>query len=68
MHHNCRHCHVCGSPLEKCLDGEEWCPVCQAYRRYKSHGWGWKGDGDWECPQLPAPLAIAAQPTQAGVL
>lgn len=45
----CRHCglcHKCGSPLEQCLDGEEWCRVCRRYRRYRSHGWnaGHKGD------------------------
>lgn len=35
----CFHCHECGHPLKKVLDGEEWCPVCQSYRRYRSHGW-----------------------------
>jgi uncharacterized Zn finger protein (UPF0148 family) len=32
-------CHECGDILVKCLDGEEWCPRCQRYRRYPSHGW-----------------------------
>ena len=36
---NCGHCHKCGSVISSVLDGEEWCGYCQAYRRYKSHGW-----------------------------
>jgi len=35
----CGKCHECGTPLVLVLDGEEWCPKCQAYRRYRSHGW-----------------------------
>lgn len=35
----CGHCHTCGTKLREVLDGEEWCPVCQTYRRYRSHGW-----------------------------
>lgn len=35
----CGHCHTCGGVLRKVLDGEEWCDVCRAYRRYRSHGW-----------------------------
>lgn len=46
---NCKHCHSCGTKLRIVLDGEEWCDVCQTYRRYKSHGWGSAGDGNWEC-------------------
>jgi len=37
---NCGHCHTCGGPLRKVLDGEEWCDNCETYRRYVSHGWG----------------------------
>ncbi len=37
---HCGHCHTCGSTLKRVLDGEEWCPTCNAYRRYRSHGWG----------------------------
>jgi len=46
----CGRCHTCGTPLKKVLDGEEWCPTCQAYRRYASHGWNARGDGELECP------------------
>ena len=35
----CGRCHECGAYLRSVLDGEEWCAVCQAYRRYESHGW-----------------------------
>ncbi len=47
---NCGHCHECGVELKKRLDGEEWCPSCQQYCRYKSHGWGHSGEGEWDCP------------------
>ncbi len=36
---HCGKCHTCGTPLRQVLDGEEWCPTCRAYRRYRSHGW-----------------------------
>ena len=36
---NCGKCHTCGGELRQVLDGEEWCPVCQTYRRYIKHGW-----------------------------
>lgn len=35
---HCGHCHSCGGPLRRVLDGEEWCDACGAYRRYLSHG------------------------------
>ena len=41
MTRNCGHCHECGTPLRRCLDGEQWCETCRAYRRYRSHGWAW---------------------------
>jgi ribosome modulation factor len=47
----CGHCHECGCPLVRVLDGEEWCGVCDEYKRYKSHGWGSSGEGDVECPE-----------------
>lgn len=52
MHRNCGLCHTCGEPLKLCLDGEEWCERCQAYRRYPSHGWsrGVFSDSDTRCP------------------
>ena len=37
-----RNCHECGTKLRECLDGEQWCPKCQQYRRYASHGWARK--------------------------
>ncbi len=36
---SCGRCHACGTILRSVLDGEEWCPICQTYRRYVSHGW-----------------------------
>jgi hypothetical protein len=47
---NCGHCHTCGTPLRTVLDGEEWCPTCQQYRRYAAHGWA--GTTDPECPAV----------------
>ncbi len=35
---NCKKCHTCGTELRIVLDGEEWCPKCKTYRRYRSHG------------------------------
>jgi len=35
----CGRCHTCGAELGQVLDGEEWCPRCGAYRRYRDHGW-----------------------------
>jgi NADH pyrophosphatase NudC (nudix superfamily) len=46
---HCGHCHTCASELRQVLDGEEWCPKCGTYRRYKSHGWGEQGEGEWYC-------------------
>jgi len=53
MRHNqyCGHCHECGTELKKVLDGEEWCPGCDEYKRYRSHGWYAKGQN--ECPEPP---------------
>lgn len=46
---NCGLCHTCGTPIKIVLDGEEWCPKCDAYQRPRVHGWVW-GD-DWSlCP------------------
>ena len=55
----CGKCHDCGASLRSVLDGEEWCDTCQAYRRYRSHGWGSGGD-DSPCPSiLSAKFAVA---------
>ena len=48
---HCGHCHECGTELKKVLDGEEWCPACGEYKRYRSHGWYTKGDTN--CPTEP---------------
>lgn len=51
---HCGHCHACGAPLKRVLDGEEWCTSCGAYRRYRSHGWAqgaWGVEGGEMCPQ-----------------
>lgn len=39
MNQNCGKCHTCGTDLKHVLDGEEYCPICETYRRYQSHGW-----------------------------
>jgi len=54
----CGRCHDCGTKLRRCLDGEEWCPFCVRYRRYRSHGWGMQSDLS-PCPSDEA-LAIMA--------
>jgi len=48
---NCNRCHTCGEELVQVLDGEQWCPNCQTYRRYQSHGWSDGGEGNAECPE-----------------
>lgn len=35
---NCGKCHTCGTILAITFDGEEWCCVCQEYKRYNTHG------------------------------
>lgn len=45
----CGRCHTCGTPLRSVLDGEEWCPKCSAYRRYRTHGWGGLDADDSPC-------------------
>lgn len=51
QHTHCGHCHTCGATQQWVLDGEEWCPQCGQYRRYKAHGWGTSGEGAWTCPE-----------------
>lgn len=46
----CGMCHTCGEKLREVLDGEEYCDLCGAYRRYKSHGWT-HGEGAYDCPE-----------------
>jgi hypothetical protein len=51
---HCGHCHTCGTPLKRALDGEEWCSGCGDYKRYPSHGWAvgaWGAEQDLICPQ-----------------
>lgn len=52
---NCGKCHRCGTPLQRVLDGEEWCPKCQQYRRYRSHGWVY-GESSCCAPELEQKL------------
>lgn len=47
----CGRCHVCGALLKTCLDGEEYCPTCEAYRRYRSHGWARGVAEESPCPR-----------------
>lgn len=51
---HCGKCHACGTELRMVLDGEEWCPECETYRRYRSHGWavGARESGNLACPPL----------------
>jgi len=51
----CGYCHTCGAKLLKVLDGEEWCPVCEKYRRYHSHGWGAAPAGAFSDDMTPCP-------------
>lgn len=50
---HCRRCHECGSVLRVVLDGEEWCPNCLTYRRYRSHGWTPPLYDPDPCPEWP---------------
>lgn len=50
----CGKCHTCGTALRFVLDGEEWCPTCGAYRRYRSHGWAGPDAEQSPCPQSSA--------------
>ena len=45
---HCGYCHECGTKLLRVLGGEQWCPECKQYRRYRSHGW--KTEGSEDCP------------------
>lgn len=53
---HCQHCHTCGSPLQTCLDGEEWCPHCRRYRRYRSHGWAMACADDDQADACPTTI------------
>jgi len=50
---NCGRCHTCGAKLRRVLDGEEWCPKCEGYRRYRSHGWKDADKDSGRCPAEP---------------
>jgi len=65
---SCGRCHTCGTKLQIVLDGEEWCPKCQTFRRYPSHGWAWAHrDGrenkcpDWTQKERRATMATEYQ-------
>jgi len=47
---NCGKCHDCGTPMLSAMDGEEFCPKCKTYHRYRSHGWKRVAEGEGECP------------------
>lgn len=55
---NCGHCHTCGEKLRRVLDGEEWCDHCNAYRRYRSHGWDSKDDSTCPRDKIETPESI----------
>lgn len=56
---DCGRCHTCWTTLREVLDGEQWCPTCNAYRRYLSHGFarGCADPNDTGCPR-EAPSGI----------
>ena len=63
----CCKCHTCGTRLRIVLDGEEWCPTCETYWRYHSHGWTggrYSEPPDEGCPPeflaLPEPEQVSA--------
>ncbi len=60
---HCGHCHACGTALRSVLDGEEWCPRCGRYRRYRSHGW-WAEPGEESGTPCPAEPAEEDEPAQ----
>lgn len=64
----CGLCHTCGTQLIVVLDGEEWCPRCRCYRRYRSHGWsGVDSESDGErCPDCRAAVACARMAAAEG--
>ena len=59
--YRCHHCHNCGTELKKVLDGEEWCPVCKMYRRYRSHGWTHALADNQPCPDTTEMRLLQAQ-------
>lgn len=59
---NCRHCHTCGTSLVTVLDGEEWCPRCEQYRRYQSRGWTRQPEKEWSSPCLREPTTLKRYP------
>jgi hypothetical protein len=58
MQAKCSHCHECGTRLKQVLDGEEWCPTCSSFRRYRSHGWMHA-----LADQTPCPVWVAMRAT-----
>jgi len=58
---HCGRCHSCGQPLKRCLDGEEWCSVCQTYRRYPSHGWSKGACTESERQEIECPVQAKGQ-------
>lgn len=52
---HCGRCHTCGTRLIPVLDGEEYCPKCDAYRRYRSHGWAAGVGENSPCGKLQQP-------------
>ncbi len=51
---NCGRCHTCGAEVRMVLDGEEYCPICEAYQRPRAHGWG----GDDRSPCIEERIAL----------
>jgi hypothetical protein len=53
---NCGRCHECESRLDEELDGEQFCPRCEKWRRYRSHGWKGLNSDLSMCSPLSNPL------------
>lgn len=51
---NCGRCHTCGTELQT-VQRKDWCPTCQCFRLYRSHGWakGLPEVSDSPCEDAP---------------
>lgn len=60
---NCGKCHYCGTKLQKVMDGEEWCPSYEQYRRYDTHGFKAPGYSTHNaCPEISFKEGWARRP------
>lgn len=54
----CGKCHKCGTELVFTTNGNEWCPVCNDYPKYKQHGYhdGIDSPCKMDQPKVTVPL------------